>query len=489
MSNKKSYFQLILMVILTLLTQVVTLMKMSVVASNFGASIAMDAFNFTNNISTFLFSFISTGVTTVLIPAYVCKRKPEAIDTFISTIYTVSIITVVVLFSFREPIAILFSSGNKDFVLISNSIMIISLISQLTNTIIGVANAYFQAKNIFNLPKVIVFFTTLLLTGLVLLNHNMNIYEYSYYILITSVISMTLHLICIGRKGFHFKLSYNFKDIDFQHMIRIFLPTIFSAGLYQITLLTDSLVSSSLGSGQISILNYSNSIIGMINMLLTTNLLTFIYPRISKNIEEGEDASNVFNYFPLFFFIMMLVGIGIIDVGKTGISFLYERGSFSSNLTSTIYICTVIYTISLPINMVRELVYRSLYAHGETKLTFRNSICASIVNLTLSIVLSLYIGIYGVILGTVITSIYSFISIMIKYCKKYEIKSFSKFIISELVKITVAAILTVLIVSIMKCFIIITNELLFLLFYGVMTVVIYMIILIFAKTRFYKIQI
>ena len=44
--NKRRYIQLGCMIGLTLLTQLITLIKMSVVASNFGVSVQMDAFNF-----------------------------------------------------------------------------------------------------------------------------------------------------------------------------------------------------------------------------------------------------------------------------------------------------------------------------------------------------------------------------------------------------------------------------------------------------------
>ncbi|WP_270360913.1 lipid II flippase MurJ, partial [[Eubacterium] hominis] len=374
--NKRRYIQLGCMIGLTLLTQLITLIKMSVVASNFGVSVQMDAFNFSNNIASFIFSFISTGVATVLIPAYIYKKSPTAINTFISVIYFFSIVSVIFIFAFRYSIASMFSP-NKLFITTVCSLMFVILISQFTNTIIGVASAYLQSENVFNLPKIIVLITNLVLTSLTLLKKNMTIYDYSLFILFTSFISMSLHIMLIKRFDFHYKVQFNLKNTDFKIMLHIFIPTIFSAGVYQITLLTDSLIATSLGEGQISLLNYSNSIMGMINMLLTTNLITFIYPKISKDIENGNNDNKVFEFFPLFTFVMVLIVVGLITIGEEGISLLYERGAFNRDFTSVIYICTIIYSISLPINMVRELVYRSLYAHGDTKLTFYNSVSAS----------------------------------------------------------------------------------------------------------------
>ena len=75
--------QLLLMMILTIVTQVVMLLKVSIVASSFGTSIEMDAFNFANNIGNFIYSFIGAGVTTVLIPNLVNKEKNNSINIFI----------------------------------------------------------------------------------------------------------------------------------------------------------------------------------------------------------------------------------------------------------------------------------------------------------------------------------------------------------------------------------------------------------------------
>ena len=223
-------------------------------------------------------------------------------------------------------------------------------------------------------------------------------------------------------------------------------------------------------------------------MLLTTNLITFIYPKISKDIENGNNDNKVFEFFPLFTFVMVLIVVGLITIGEEGISLLYERGAFNRDFTSVIYICTIIYSISLPINMVRELVYRSLYAHGDTKLTFYNSVSASIINFVLSILFSFFIGIYGIILGTVITSIFSLSRIIYKFCKKYKIKNIEPFIFIDIMKILVTAVLTVIIIFLIQNIIIINNSILFILFYGILTVCIYLVLMLFMKVEFFKVK-
>ena len=118
-SNLDAYVQLALMMILTIVTQVIVLLKTSLLASEFGISIEMDAFNFANNIGTFVYSFIGAGVTTVLIPNIVNKQKEESINIFISVLYSLGFIILIGVTLFRNIIVRGLSSGNEKFILFS----------------------------------------------------------------------------------------------------------------------------------------------------------------------------------------------------------------------------------------------------------------------------------------------------------------------------------------------------------------------------------
>ena len=118
--------QLLLMMILTIVTQVVMLLKVSIVAASFGTSIEMDAFNFANNIGNFIYSFIGAGVTTVLIPNLVNKEKNNSINIFISILYSSAFIVLVVVHIFRRYIVAGLSNGSDEFILITCNIMFIT---------------------------------------------------------------------------------------------------------------------------------------------------------------------------------------------------------------------------------------------------------------------------------------------------------------------------------------------------------------------------
>lgn len=487
-SNKKAFKQLFFMLVFTILTQVITLIKISVTARNFGATIEMDAFNFSNSIGTFIFSFIGTGITTVLIPAIVNKKNMRTINNFITILYSISISIVLIVFLIRRPIVSIFSSGNDKFINIACSLMLITLISQFFNTIISVTNAVFQCNGKFNVPKILTLGTTAMLTLLVFINKDLTIYEYAFYILITGLLNLILHVILTYKEGFIYKPLIDIKDEELPYMIKVFIPTVFSSGLYQVTLLTDSLISSTLGEGQISMLGYSNNIMAMINMLLTTNLITYIYPKIAEKIKREDGQKKLFEYLGFFNAIMCIMTIGFISVGKEAIVILYEGGKFTPSITSVVYLCTSIYTLGLPINVMREIIYRYFYANGDTKITFINSVIASIFNIIVSIVLSNFIGIYGIILGTVLTSVFSLTSILIRFKKIYSFNFYKKFVVIENIKVFLAAIIALMITLFTKTILPIKSTIISLLIYGIMVSISYILLLILFKSKVYKVE-
>ena len=70
--------------------------------------------------------------------------------------------------------------------------------------------------------------------------------------------------------------------------MKVFTPTVLSTGLYQVSLLTDSIISSNLGQGEISKLSYSNTIMTLINTVILSNIMTYFYPKIAKDINNED---------------------------------------------------------------------------------------------------------------------------------------------------------------------------------------------------------
>ena len=465
--------QLLLMMALTIATQVVMLLKVSTVASSFGTSIEMDAFNFANNIGNFIYSFIGAGVTTVLIPNLVNKEKNNSINIFISILYSSAFIVLVVVHIFRRYIVAGLSNGSDEFILITCNIMFITLITQYINSFTGATNAIFQCSGKFNFPKFITLCTTIFLVLLLIFTPNLTVYKYVYFILITTVVNVAFQIYLAIKGGYSFKFSIDFKDIEFRKMMKVFTPTVLSTGLYQVSLLTDSIISSNLGQGEISKLSYSNTIMTLINTVILSNIMTYFYPKIAKDINKEDGQKKLFDLGIYIIGIMVFMVVGFITVGRDAIVVLYERGNFTSSVTSTVYMCTLIYVLGLPINAFRDLIYRYFYAKGDTLTPFRNSLLISFLNIVISIILARFIGIYGIVLGTVITSYMSLGIILFKYSRKFGFNYSKKLFVVRNAMICAIAVITLVGVFVIKSIFSDLGSFMNLILYGICTILIY----------------
>lgn len=487
-SNRKAFIKLIIMIGLTLITQVVTILKTSTVASSFGATVEMDAYNFANSIGTFIFSFIGAGVTTVLIPNLVKDDKKDGVNIFISSLYTMAFLILLFVYFFREFIVRELSGRDEQFVLIACNIMLITLISNFISSFMGATDAIFQCNGNFNVPKVINLLTTIVLVLLILFMPNLNIYRYAIYILLAAIINIIIQIYLLIKGGYKFKYNLDINNNEFRIMFKVFLPTILSSGLYQFSLVTDMIISANLGEGQVSILGYSNTLMIMVNAILLSNLMTYFYPKIAKSINNDNNQEKMFDLMILLNGIMCLVVTGFFVIGKDGIVILYQRGKFTAAITEMVYRGTLIYMIGIPINAMRDLIYRYFYAKGDTLTPLKNSLIVSITNIIVSIILSKFIGVYGIILGTVLTSYMSFGMILFRFNRKFKIKYSKKILIIENIKLIVNSAIVVMIMNNIILIMPTMNILLDIIIYGIITVVLYCSILILFKSKVLKVK-
>src|SRR5690348_8784226 len=99
-TKRNSASQLSVMILLTIITQLFILMKNSIVASKFGISTELDAFNFANSTGGFVYSFIGAGISTILMPNLADESKKKSTNIFITIIYIMAFLILLIMFIF-----------------------------------------------------------------------------------------------------------------------------------------------------------------------------------------------------------------------------------------------------------------------------------------------------------------------------------------------------------------------------------------------------
>lgn len=483
--KQKDAMQLSWMVIISSITQVIAIFKSTVTAANFGACTELDAYHFANNLSTFFLTFISAGITTVIIPAYIKKKDRKAVDTFISVIFSIVGLILLVMYLGRGVLVDILSDRESTFKTYTCNVLLLTILIQFLPAILGVTTAYYQTEGKYNIPKIILMISNLGVAIILLSLKNFTIYEYLWILMGGTIFQFIIDIAIAIKCGFRFRLQFDIHNKDYKELTKVFLPTIFSSGIYKVNTMIDSLLSSNLGVGQLTMLSYSNTMVGMVNNMFIGNLSTYAYPKIVKAVnksnEEGQKVLWLFG--TIFHAVLCLIISGFVVVGREFIAILYEHGKFSSEAADVVYFCMCIYVFGQQNNIVRDLIYRFFYSNGNTKETTKNSFMSSVVNAVSSIILAQFIGIYGLVIGTVFAGAWSLFSILLKMKKNYGFAVPIKPIAKEFIKNYFAMICSGILPLVFKFTIPKLNPFLSFLIFGFLTVAVFVVILLVTKSN------
>ena len=465
------------MIVITILTQIISLSKASVIASIFGTSIEMDAYNLALSIITFVFGFFSAGVTTIIIPCYINDKSRKRVDAFITFIFLVIFsISSILIFKRNEIIGII-SQKNSVFINLTSRILVILIIGQFFSAFSNIIAAYFQCINKYNIPKLIAFFVQIVVLLVILEMNNFSIYLYAIVVTSSLIVEFIINIIIAFLNDWRYSPNFRFKSKGFQPLLKMFIPTIFSTGIYQLSLLVDSLIASRLEVGKISILSYSNQIVNIINVAIIGNLLIYSYPKIVKKIETNESQIYFWKNVSFFHMIVCLLICGFINIGYEGISLLFQHGEFNESATFGVFLGSLIYIFGQQTDVIRDLIYRYFYAKGNTKDPAFNGLVISVANIIISLILVRCIGFYGIIIGTVVASFISVIVILHKFKKKIKFEVKINKIVILLVKNIIISIITTASVYATKRVVRINNNLLSIILFGMETVIIFIVLI------------
>lgn len=421
--SKRSMTEVAGMIVISGLTQVVALAKAALVAASFGAGTAFDGFNIALNVAALIFSLAGTGITVVLIPALSREDDRRAVDSFVTLVLSASVAIGIFVWLLRSVLLTVFSAGDAEIAAAAVDVFAILLISQVGVTVSGVTIAYFQCAGSFLIPKLVSFLTAFGLLAACLLDPNLTVVHYAWYTALFGVLNAAIQWIIASRRGFRMTFRMEWSSPACRSYLRLFVPTLISGSIYQLSLVFDTFLASSLGPGRVSVLSYSNSVVLMLNAVLAANLVVYVYPKLSRlSADDVLDARrHLARYCELLFLLMTGVVVLIFVSGEWSVSLLYERGQFARADTWEVTRCLLVSTIALPIAICRDVLYRFFYANRDTKSPFANSLVASAVNLLSSFLLSLQFGLLGIVWGTVIGTFVSLSQILVRYALRFNV--------------------------------------------------------------------
>ena len=374
------------------------------------------------------------------------------------------------------------TNRGADFTAIVGDFLIVTFIIQGMLSLMAVTTGYYQVIDHYNIPKFIALVVNLAVVGVLISGWITDIYVYLGLLVAGSVLNFVVDLVVAIKYGFRYVPSFSLRNPELKKLLIIFLPTLFSSGVYKIHTMVDTTIATNLVEGQITVLSYSTQIITMVNTVVVGNLTVYAYPKIVARLKEKDSKQNFWDYTILFHAVVAVIVAAFITVGYECVSVIFKGGKFTADNTSLLYICTCIYIFGQQTNIVRDLIYRYFYAQGNTKDTLYNSVIVSVSNIVLSLIFVQFWGVIGIILGTVLSSLFSLVMIIWRFRRRYGIGVKFRGVLLEYGKNLIALGASVGSVLAIKHFVVLPT-LVSLAVYGLLTAAIYIGVILLLKTR------
>lgn len=454
---KKVRISVIIIMLGTLVSKALGLVREVILAQKYGTGYISDSFILSLNIPTVLITSVAGAISTNYIPIFsrAEKESNEKAKKFngnlLGVCLIISIITIVIFLFFTKNIVNIFAVGFDELGL--TYLVNLSRITIFSIYFISSANifkGYLEYRGKFLGTSL---YGILLNIGMILGILFSSTEKYillGYGVLGGYILGFTMLALLARKNSFKAKPNVNFKDECLKILVTLTLPMILNDAVWQINGIVDKSISSTIGSGYISAINYSHYIVDMISSIFATSIVTVFFPNIVKSFNESgieivkEKTCKILRTILL---VTIPVTILIILFAKIVVKVLFYRGAFnetSLNVTST---AVAIYSLALSFVCIKIILFKVFYAMQDTKSPTKSAIIAIVVNIILSIVLSKILGYIGIVIATVIASIVS-TTLLVTIFNKKNGKLIKKKLLLDIVKILISAIIMTICINI-----------------------------------------
>lgn len=403
------------LMIATIIAKVIGFGRELVLASSYGASMYSDAYIIAMNIPLVIVTIIGGIISTVFIPIFykVSQEENSSAIKFTNNIFNIvliiSSILAILALIFTEPIVKLFAMGFEGKTLdIAINFTRITIVSIIFTGLSYVMTSYLQVKNNFVVPGLISVPKNIIIIVAIILSIKYNPYIMVWGILLGTFSEFLFQLPFVIKNGYRYKLYLNLKDKYIKEAAVLILPVLMGVAVYQVNIMIDRTLASTLGEGAVSALNYANKLNEFVTAMFITSISAVIYPMLSKlSAEESKDKfiKSVATSINSVILLVTPISVGAIVLANPIVKLLFERGQFdeqATNLTST---ALIMYSLGMVAFGLREILTKVFYSLQDSKTPMKNATIAIVINIILNIILVRYLKIAGVALATSISAV------------------------------------------------------------------------------------
>ena len=385
-----------LIVAMGLLSKLTGLIRSAVIARQFGATGATDAYVVAGTIPTLVFSVVTGALSVAVIPVFtgfLTAGEEErgwrvfaavtnwlAIGLGLFTLAGMSVTPLLV-----RLVAPGFAPGAAALTAHLTLIMFpVLLFSGLANLFTGLSNA----NNIFGPPAAAAVANNLVIIAAALLAGRFGIAGLAAGTTAAMAVTALVQLPPLFRAGFRWRRSLAWREPALRRLVTLMIPVAVGLSANQGYVLIDRVLASTLAPGSLSALNYAQMVMLVPVALFVTALGTAAYPTLTRQAAAArldELRHTLLRVLRATFLIIIPAAVALGVLARPTVVLLFQRGAFDAAATAMTATALGCYAVGLAGQAGVVVLTRAFYALED----MRTPVYVTAVAVTLNLVLSL----------------------------------------------------------------------------------------------------
>jgi len=248
---------------------------------------------------------------------------------------------------------------------------------------------------------------------------------FSWGVLLGGLVQVLLQLPYVFKLGYGFYCKRPFSHPYLKKMLKISLPGVIGAGIYQIDIVISNVIASSLEEGSIASLNFSNRMLELVLGVFIVSQTTVFLPHIVQRLLEKktkEASQELSSLMGLISFLTLPAIISMLLCANSIIRLLFENGKFNESsvqLTLQAFFFHVPGMLAIGWNRALVTIYQ---ARKLFRLTMLFAFWTMLWNVIFALALSKFYGNGGIALANTMSQYFQLLLLVFYLYKKTKIQ-------------------------------------------------------------------
>lgn len=226
-------------------------------------------------------------------------------------------------------------------------------------------------------------------------------------VVLGGIAQLTLMIFALWRHTMLFWPRWKFLSEQTRRLLRLLLPGMLGAGVFQINVLIDTMIATYAGEGAVSYLYYADRInqlpLGSIGVALGTALLPLLSTQLRR--DELSAAKDTFNHsIRIGMFIALPCTAALLVLSTPIIDVLFRRGAFTLNDAVATSHTLKAFAIGLPAYILAKITTAPFFAQENTKTPVKIAALCVAANLIMNIIFMQFLNYIGIALATALSA-------------------------------------------------------------------------------------